>query len=216
MTRTFEQHVEHWLTLKNNNIPGVSTTSQAKEAATYYNDYIFDVVLNKTRQHYQQHYNPPQVEVLVSLVGYSPQTTINAAYTLRPEHLVLIHSQESHQNLDSIYDQLTQRRHVLHQDQIHPYLCQVTDPTNMLHIVQEAIEDIQCNTAHGQNYIDITGGKKVMSASAALIAWQLDLNICYINTQYDPHHRQPKPGTEHLIELGNPNNLFGTKTESKI
>jgi hypothetical protein len=59
--------------------------------------------------------------------------------------------------------------------------------------------------------IDITGGKKVMSATAALAAWQLDLPLCYIDSDYDPEMRQPTPGSERLLFLNNPSTLFGVQ-----
>jgi CRISPR-associated protein (TIGR02710 family) len=57
--------------------------------------------------------------------------------------------------------------------------------------------------------IDITGGKKIMSAAAALVATQLDLQMCYIDGgRYDSSLRQPVPGTEKLILLPNPTEIF--------
>src|SRR5262249_43970877 len=63
---------------------------------------------------------------------------------------------------------------------------------------------------------DITGGKKVMSATAALAAWQLDLPLCYIDSDFDPELRQPVPGTENLLLLSNPTTLFGVQEMENV
>jgi hypothetical protein len=57
--------------------------------------------------------------------------------------------------------------------------------------------------------LDITGGRKVMSAAAALAAWQLNLALCYVEADYDPRLRRPLPGSDRLLVLGNPTELFG-------
>lgn len=57
--------------------------------------------------------------------------------------------------------------------------------------------------------IDITGGKKVMSAAAALAAWQLDLQLCYLDGTWSPRLRQHVPGKDQLLMLPNPAALFG-------
>ena len=48
-----------------------------------------------------------------------------------------------------------------------------------------------------------------MSAAAALAAWQLNLRLCYIETDWDPATRQAIPGTDRLLLLDNPATIFG-------
>ncbi|MFD0591991.1 hypothetical protein ACFQZ4_04970 [Catellatospora coxensis] len=50
-----------------------------------------------------------------------------------------------------------------------------------------------------------------MSAGAALAAAQLDLAMCYIDSDFDPEMRQALPGSERLCVLPNPTALFGDK-----
>ena len=53
-------------------------------------------------------------------------------------------------------------------------------------------------------FVDITGGKKIMSASAAQAAWEIDAPLCYIEGDYDPKMRRPTIGSERLEILKNP------------
>lgn len=50
-----------------------------------------------------------------------------------------------------------------------------------------------------------------MSVSTALAASQLDLKLCYIDSEFDPEMRQAIPGTEKLCILSNPTVLFGDR-----
>ena len=53
--------------------------------------------------------------------------------------------------------------------------------------------------------VDITGGKKIMSAIAGQVAWDLDLPLCYLESPaYNPALRRPDPGSEVLLVFPKP------------
>ena len=56
----------------------------------------------------------------------------------------------------------------------------------------------------GDICVDITGGTKAMSSSAAMMAAVLGLDIYYVESKYLPLYRRPLPGSEELKSLGNP------------
>lgn len=58
--------------------------------------------------------------------------------------------------------------------------------------------------SNGRFCIDITGGTKAMSSSAAIMAAVLGLDIYYVESKYLPLYRRPEPGSEELKALGNP------------
>lgn len=60
--------------------------------------------------------------------------------------------------------------------------------------------------------INLTGGTKVMSASAALAASELDIEALYIASKLIPGKNHPEPGSENLITLPNPISSLGTRT----
>ena len=148
------------------------------------------------------------VDLLVSMAGLSPETTIMVTRLLRPKKLVVISSQEADEGIDIIGEYLIGEGGLRHRD-FHRVEC---DPTNAQEIyqgVKKHIERLRGREEEPTIYVDITGGKKVMSAAAALVAWQLDLPLCYLDGAYDPALRQPRPGTERLRFIGNPSALFG-------
>lgn len=147
----------------------------------------------------------PEVNTLVSLSGFSPETTLLAFEFVRPRTLTVISSENVSGTFDIIFDKLYGR---LKPSQIQRHFCDPADPLGIYDIVKKAVRP-----PYGEGsvsaIIDITGGKKVMSASAALAASQLDLQMCYVNGDFDPEMRVAVPGTERLKVLFNPTRLFG-------
>lgn len=58
--------------------------------------------------------------------------------------------------------------------------------------------------AYGEICVDITGGTKAMSSSAAMMGAVLGLDIYYVESKYLPLYRRPEPGSEYLKCLANP------------
>ncbi|MBW4700413.1 hypothetical protein [Micromonospora sp. RL09-050-HVF-A] len=149
----------------------------------------------------------PQVDLLVSLAGFSPETTVLAFELLRPARLLVISSDNSRSKVNVISEMLSGR--ITFSDFQHQYVDPV-DVSEIYDIVKKAVFP-RPGARPISAIIDITGGKKVMSAGAALAAAQLDLRMCYIDSEFDPEMRQAVPGTERLCVLQNPTVIFGDK-----
>jgi Csm6 HEPN domain len=150
----------------------------------------------------------PAVDLLVSLSGFSPAATILAYELLEPARLFVISSLGTDRSIDVIHEHLVRpgklpARNFRHQP------CDGTDPLAIYRLVKDEVAAATAATDRPAAIIDITGGKKVMSAAAALVAWRLDLRLCYVDSAYDPELRQPVPGSERLLILENPTTLFG-------
>jgi hypothetical protein len=146
------------------------------------------------------------VDLLVSLSGFSPETTILAFKLLKPQRLMIVSSREARASIDVIQQVLN-----LPLSRLYPEDCNPTDPMGIYQSVQKAAALASNGEGPARVIIDITGGKKVMSASAALAAAQLDLPLCYVNGDFDPEMRQSLPGTERLVIVPNPTALFGDR-----
>jgi CRISPR-associated protein (TIGR02710 family) len=145
------------------------------------------------------------VHTLVSLSGFSPETTLLAFELVRPQRLTVVSSENVSDKFDIISTKLNGR---LKPSQIRFEPCDPADPLGIYDIVKKAVRP-PSGEGRVSAIIDITGGKKVMSASAALAATQLDLQMCYVNGDFDPEMRVAVPGTERLKVLSNPTRLFG-------
>jgi CRISPR-associated protein (TIGR02710 family) len=146
------------------------------------------------------------VDLLVSLSGFSPETTILAFELLRPKRLMIVGSEATRDSVDVIHETLK-----LPLSRLYVEDCDPTDPMGIYQAVQKAATMAPRGDGPARVIIDITGGKKVMSASAALAAAQLDLPLCYIDGRFDPELRQSMPGTERLVIVPNPTALFGDR-----
>lgn len=56
----------------------------------------------------------------------------------------------------------------------------------------------------GDICVDITGGTKAMSSSAAMMGALLGIDIYYVESKYLPLYRRPEPGSEYIKQLTNP------------
>jgi CRISPR-associated protein (TIGR02710 family) len=150
------------------------------------------------------------VDLLVSLSGFSPETTIFAAAFLRPKELLVLVSHSARDGIDYI------RQHVeLPASHVDVRRVDPLDPVDLYDRIRIAVEDFKRfnGVPNPTVVIDITGGKKSMSAGAALVATQLDSRMCYIDGEFNPEIRQAEPGTERLVMLDNPTKLFGDREQ---
>lgn len=150
----------------------------------------------------------PEVDLLVSLSGFSPETTLLAFELLQPPRLLVISSENTRPKVNVIKEKIGDRLEF--SEFQHEYVDPV-NPIDMYEQVKKAVRPARSGGPPLRAIIDITGGKKVMSAGAALAASQLDLKMCYIDSDFDPEMRQATPGTERLCILANPTVLFGDK-----
>lgn len=157
-----------------------------------------------------QHLRGTHYGTLVSLMGFSPETTVIAATLLRPQQLVIVRSKGTAESYDLATDFLVQRKFFRNSQ-----LAQVeVDPTDPVSIYDKIVQYLP--RADGQHHlIDVTGGKKVMSASAAIAASELDVPMCYIDGDYDAQMRRPTPGTERLIVLPSAGQAFARQRRER-
>ena len=185
----------------------------AEQAKRFRNEEMFEEIIELARANSDIGTGDESVDVLISLSGFSPATTILAYEILRPKRLLVITSRGAKASIDVIGDHIVAPGGDggLKMSQFEQRDCEPTDPLSIYRIIKRQLEkmDHEQDTGLVNAYLDITGGKKVMSATAALAAWQLDLPLVYIDSDFDPELRQPEPGTERAVLLDNPTTLFG-------
>lgn len=182
--------------------------SAGEQALRFYLDKMLDEVVEAALARSDRRPDTP-VGLLISLSGFSPQTTILTYRLLRPERLLVISSEQTQASINVIADYVVGPGGLRQSDFMHQS-CTPTDAYGIYRVVKEELDRRHdLSTEKPYTIIDITGGRKVMSAAAALAAWQLKLDLCYIESDYDPERRQPMPGSDRLLVLGNPTALFG-------
>jgi CRISPR-associated protein (TIGR02710 family) len=182
--------------------------SRSEQATRFYLDHLLAPAIDRARAIS----DPPraQVQLLISLCGFTPAPTILAHNLLKPQRMVVVVSRDAEDSIDVIHDRVTRPVGPLRPRDFHHASCDPTDPLSIYRIVKEELDRLS-GTMSGRPYaiIDITGGRKVMSAAAALAAWQLKLDLAYLEGQFDRHTRHPILGTDRMLILRDPTILFG-------
>lgn len=142
------------------------------------------------------------VDLQISMLGYSPETAILVCQALSPQRLILLHSAVAKETIGIV------RRFVAgagYGKAANLHLSAIpippTDPYGIVRIIRDAALETWRQNPSARIVVDITGGKKIMSAAAAIAAAQLRLPTIYIDSEYDPKLRRPTPGTEQLISI---------------
>ncbi|GIJ27015.1 CRISPR-associated protein [Micromonospora qiuiae] len=176
--------------------------SPALQATAYYLDHLLADAVARARA--ASDLPRRKVDVLISLCGFAATPTVLTYELLRPIRLVVITSRDAPDSVDLIGQRLVGRDRLRYQDFRHVPV-DASDPIDMYQQIARELAGRDGRHA----VIDITGGRKVMSAAAALAAWQLNLGLTYIENQFDPVTRQLRHGEVRLISLENPTTLFG-------
>ncbi len=198
-------------------------TGKARDQARrYYFEEMFDEVVLMTQERSFRERQCPEVYLLISLLGYSPETTLLTFELLKPSRLLVIIHRDAEGELECLYERLIRPgklkfSHYERQD------CEGSEHTNIFRIIERRLqqEDVRQEIQKARQeasdqprripvMVDITGGKKVMGAAAALAAWEFNAVPCYLDgDEYDQEMRRPVPGTERLLILDQAMSEFG-------
>jgi hypothetical protein len=183
------------------------------QAIRFWVENLAKPIIDQARQRLQKTGRLPKVDLLVSVAGFSPETTIITAGVLRPEQILVISSEVAYGMIDIIGEFVMKQG--LRLSQFRHESCNPAD-LSLFELIcrrvkshRDAIASKGSKAEKAETLIDITGGKKVMSAGAAMAAGELDLRICYVDNQYDDSRRAAVPGTEEIVLLDSPYQLYG-------
>ena len=190
------------------------------QAKRFYSQHLLpEIIKNARRRWAEEGPKDSQFDLLISMSGFSPETTIIAYSVLRPRNLLVISSPKADAGIDQIADQVVgSGEGRLPQRRFHHKLCNPTDPYEIYRKVKECLDENKIGAASNERIraiIDMTGGKKVMSAAAGLLAWRLNLPLCYVESDFDESSRRPRPGSERLIFLENPLSIYREDEKSQ-
>ena len=179
--RNFELDIRQWLDL--------SKGGKAKEAKDFYYENLFDTVIERFEKNNQQVISGSSVDVLISILGFSPEPIVLGAKLLKPKTHIIIHDagvslNEENNRIISKY--LENYKFVELHDET--FAC-----------LYDTLKEQLSITPAQHCVINITGGKKSMSASAGIFARDFFCDLIYVDyNKYDPSTRRPEPGSEFL------------------
>lgn len=188
--------------------------SRSDQATTFYLEHLMRPAVEQARLVSDR--PPAEVDLLVSLSGFTPAPAVLAYELLNPKRMVVIVSEAAQRSIDVIHYHVVHPGGRLMPSQFRAMDCDPTDPMSIYRIVKEELDRlVKGSESKPYAIIDITGGRKVMSAAAALAAWQLKLDLAYMEGQFDQNTRHPVPGTDRMLILDDPNTIFGEQEMSR-
>ena len=179
--RNIELDIRRWLDL--------SKSGKAKEAKDFYYENLFDTVIERFEKNNQHVISGSSVDVLISILGFSPEPIVLGAKLLKPKIHIIIHDagvslNEENNRIVSKY--LENYKFVELNDET--FAC-----------LYDTLKEQLSITPAQHCAINITGGKKSMSASAGIFARDFFCDLIYVDyNKYDPSTRRPEPGSEFL------------------
>lgn len=185
-SQDFKECVAEWLKLQK--------AGEAKEAKEYYYANLFDNVIKQFNAREEGSMDEP-VDVLFSILGFSPEPIVLGAKLLQPKTHIIIQDMQVSQNVENA-------------KVISKYLpgtVTVTLQDESFSCIYDTLKE-QLTLHPGRGYaINITGGKKSMAASAGVFARDFNCSLIYIDyDSYDPDTRRPLPGSEKLSIVYSP------------
>lgn len=117
---------------------------------------------------------------LISLMGFSPETTAMSTIVVKPEKLVIVMSAKAKEASTPAIKYLVRNDLIGDFD----YRAIEVRPYDTQHVYDQLLDAIK--KAEKPLVIDITGGTKVMSATAGALAWEMNIPICYSDGGWDP------------------------------
>ena len=179
--RNIELDIRRWLDL--------SKSGKAKEAKDFYYENLFETVIERFEKNNQHVISGSSVDVLISILGFSPEPIVLGAKLLKPKTHIISHDagvslNEENNRIVSKY--LENYKFVELNDET--FAC-----------LYDTLKEQLSITPAQHCAINITGGKKSMSASAGIFARDFFCDLIYVDyNKYDPSTRRPEPGSEFL------------------
>jgi hypothetical protein len=173
-------------------------TSGEETALQFYCENIMPLLLPILREKYRKTYGQDALyDGLISLLGFAPDTVILAYQFIRPDSIVVIHTEETKHYLDNVvtYAKIPAASFY------HESFTELP-ATDIYRALEAALKRFPKGSRIA---IELTGGKKTMSGALAIAAGVLNIDLIYIDyTKYLPEFRKPRPESTYIHLVGNP------------
>ena len=180
MGNNFQEHIIEWKKM--------NQSGRFAEARQYYFDKLFEEVIKNFENNIDKSIEP--VDILFSILGFTPEPIILAAQALKPKKHIIIHDKEVTFNEDNI--------RFLPRFLTNGYEKIELKDDSFSTLYETLKEQMAFNI--GRSYaINITGGKKSTAASAGIFARDYICSVLYVDYNvYDPNLSRPLPGSERM------------------
>tara|TARA_B110000114_G_C15021318_1_gene369010 strand:- start:221 stop:799 length:579 start_codon:yes stop_codon:yes gene_type:complete len=161
-------------------------------AEKLYFDKLFPEIIENFQSKYSNLFN--EDEVLISMLGFSPEPIILTANTIKPSKHYVITTDHKEEVINRVEEFVENEFN----------LKTISDTS--FNTIYKSLKEILYEVESSKITIDITGGKKSMVAVAAIFGKDYRCKITYVDFEgYIKELRKPEPGTEILHVVYDPN-----------
>lgn len=143
---------------------------------------------------------------IIFTIGFTPEPIILNILANNPECVYFIYTKESEHILDSIIEETS-----LKPTQYKRELMSRDSAADSYNLVKKGLKFLteEKKLVKQSIALDPTGGTKIMSVGCGIAASIFNIDILYVNnTKYNPTLKRPEPGTELLINISNPFDIY--------
>jgi len=178
------------------------------KALKFYEDSIFSLLKQNVKQQGEKDGLSHKYQNLILTVGLSPEPLILSITAIQPKQLFFLCTKQSEERyLDKIVKECNLRA-----EQWDKAVVESADASDVYEAVRNQWKKWKGNK---KTAIDITGGTKPMVAGSGIAAAILGFDLLYVTSEFEWILRKSKPGTERIIVLSNPFDVFGDIEEDK-
>lgn len=178
-----------------------------EEAKKYYENEVFPKVKELVRRQGQKDGLVGHYDNLMLTVGFSPEPLILTITALQPKRIFFLFTEKSEGFIDKVVEGCGLRF-----SQIERALIERADASDVYEKVKAQWE-VWRN--RGRVAIDMTGGTKPMVSGCGIAAALLGIDVLYVDSQFGWILGKSKPGTERIVRLSNPFDVFGEFEEKQ-
>ncbi len=143
---------------------------------------------------------------IIFTVGFSPEPIILNILANELEYIYFIYTKESEKYIDVVLAETGIKASQYQKAQIPR-----ESAADSYRLVKKGVKFLieERGLKKDEIGLDPTGGTKIMSVGCGIAASIFDLNILYINNEkYNPESRRPEPGSEILVSVSNPFDIY--------
>ncbi len=163
-----------------------------KALESYYSE-----ILPKVIESFESRNKP--IDILIATTGLSPGPILLSIKYFRPKKVYLLATRKSEEETVNSIREYSSR--LLNFSNINVITLNEND---LLNGIFEQLKRIYQIHREEEIVIDLTGGKKLMSAAAAIAAHYLKIKCSYVNGEFSQDIRVTKPGSERILEINIP------------
>ncbi len=144
---------------------------------------------------------------LILTVGLTPEPLILTITALKPTKVYFLYTEKSEKFINQIVNECNLSPTQVKRDKV-----EKADASDVYEKIRKRWQDWK---NQGGMAIDMTGGTKSMVTGCSVAAALLNIHLLYVDSVFGWLPRISKPGTEHIVLLSNPLDIFGDLEEEK-